>query len=289
MSAAAVAARLKLSKLNKKASREEEPVAKKPRLDETLANSADADAASDAVASASTARYSEGETVLGNFKGMGDWDEAVIAGVHADGSYTLDYVDEGLIEEGVPVSRISKLGGADAVASADAVAIAAGDAAGSRMRAAQGGADATPREAGASEAASVPPEVEKLRTTVEEFVACTKWLEKRDGYCFKLGQSGLGYYKDVPLLERALQVRGQWAQRGQRPEKPPPFLTRCPSFVSHLPERRPELTLTASLPQHCFMSVTHHRSVAVPLSHSAASLACEGGAIKDEVHRRTTL
>eukprot|EP00965_Chrysotila_dentata_P118658 3922918-Pleurochrysis_carterae.AAC.1 len=44
-------------------------------------------------------RFTQGETVLGNFKGLGDWDEAVVVGVNADGTYVLDYVDEGLMEE----------------------------------------------------------------------------------------------------------------------------------------------------------------------------------------------
>ena len=38
----------------------------------------------------------------GNFKGLGDWDEALIVGKNADGTYVLEYVDEGLIEENVP-------------------------------------------------------------------------------------------------------------------------------------------------------------------------------------------
>eukprot|EP00965_Chrysotila_dentata_P223929 6193884-Pleurochrysis_carterae.AAC.1 len=43
--------------------------------------------------------FKEGDTVLGNFKGLGDWDEAVVVGVNTDGTYVLDYVDEGLMEE----------------------------------------------------------------------------------------------------------------------------------------------------------------------------------------------
>ena len=34
--------------------------------------------------------FAAGDTVLGNFKGFGDWDEALIVGVGADGTYTLE-------------------------------------------------------------------------------------------------------------------------------------------------------------------------------------------------------
>jgi hypothetical protein len=43
---------------------------------------------------------------------LGDWDEALIIGRNPDGTYVLEYVDEGLIEENVPASRI-RLPGAD--------------------------------------------------------------------------------------------------------------------------------------------------------------------------------
>ena len=56
--------------------------------------------------------------MLGNFKGLGDWDEALIVGVHADGTYTLEYTDEGLVEEHVPASRIMSAGGGDALSMA---------------------------------------------------------------------------------------------------------------------------------------------------------------------------
>ena len=39
-------------------------------------------------------------------------DEALIVGKSADGTYVLEYVDEGLIEENVPASRIRMPGGA---------------------------------------------------------------------------------------------------------------------------------------------------------------------------------
>ena len=50
--------------------------------------------------------FEPGESVLGNFKALGDWDEAIVVGVHTDGSYTLEYTDEGLIEENVPPSCV---------------------------------------------------------------------------------------------------------------------------------------------------------------------------------------
>ena len=39
-------------------------------------------------------------------------------GVHADGTYTLEYTDEGLVEEHVPASRIMSAGGGDALSMA---------------------------------------------------------------------------------------------------------------------------------------------------------------------------
>ena len=46
---------------------------------------------------ASDCAFQPGDSVLGNFKGLGDWDEARWR--HADGTYTLEYTDEGLVEE----------------------------------------------------------------------------------------------------------------------------------------------------------------------------------------------
>merc|ERR1740117_1461989 len=65
--------------------------------------------------------FQAGESVLGNFKGLGDWDEALVMAVNPDGTYVLEYVDEGLIEEGVPAKHISRAGGANATATAAAV------------------------------------------------------------------------------------------------------------------------------------------------------------------------
>ena len=47
--------------------------------------------------------------MLGNFKGLGDWDEALVVSVGADGTYVLEYVDEGLLEEGVLLKNIRPL------------------------------------------------------------------------------------------------------------------------------------------------------------------------------------
>ena len=81
-------------------------------------------AADGAGSAAAAPTFAAGDTVLGNFKGLGDWDEAMIVGVGADGSYTLEYVDEGLIEEGVPAERITAADGAGA----DSAALALGGA-----------------------------------------------------------------------------------------------------------------------------------------------------------------
>ena len=88
------------------------------------ADSAGADSAPAPQAAAAAPTFAAGDTVLGNFKGLGDWDEAMIVGVGADGSYTLEYVDEGLIEEGVPAERITAADGAGA----DSAALALGGA-----------------------------------------------------------------------------------------------------------------------------------------------------------------
>ena len=56
-----------------------------------------------------------GSTAVGLAQGLGDWDEALVVGVHPDGTYTLEYVDEGLVEENVPASRVMSYGGGDAI------------------------------------------------------------------------------------------------------------------------------------------------------------------------------
>jgi disulfide oxidoreductase YuzD len=56
--------------------------------------------------------FAVGEAVLGNFKGLGDWDEALVLGQNPDGTYMLEYIDEGLIEKSVPgvPTRMLQLG-----------------------------------------------------------------------------------------------------------------------------------------------------------------------------------
>ena len=53
-----------------------------------------------------------------------DWDEALVVGKMADGTYVLEYVDEGLIEEGVPASRIRMPGEASGEEAGDGEAAA---------------------------------------------------------------------------------------------------------------------------------------------------------------------
>ena len=126
-----------------------------------------------------------------------DWDEALIVGVSSNGTYVLEYVDEGLIEEGVPASRITKAGGADAEASA---AMASG----------AGLSDATiPKAEAAAEEEEQEDDdeedsddAEDILESQEEFAASRAWVGRKPGYCFKVGEQGVGYYKDVPLLEK---------------------------------------------------------------------------------------
>eukprot|EP00962_Isochrysis_galbana_P005752 scaffold1553_cov132-Isochrysis_galbana.AAC.3 len=114
--AAAVAARLKLAKRAAPATAAEAP--KRPKVDFPLATPA-----APVIPPAPTSdAFAEGEAVLGNFKGLGDWDEAVVVGVQPGGMYTLDYTDEGLIEENVPASRIQRAQGGGGVSGSAAVA-----------------------------------------------------------------------------------------------------------------------------------------------------------------------
>ena len=76
----------------------------------------EAEASAEAAAEAGVFR--PGDSVMGNFKDLGDWDEALVMGVHADGTYTLEYTDEGLVEQHVPASRIMGAGGGDALSMA---------------------------------------------------------------------------------------------------------------------------------------------------------------------------
>ena len=128
--------------------------------------------------------FAAGDTVLGNFKGFGDWDEALIVGVGADGTYTLEYVDEGLIEEGVPAERITAADGAGA----DSAALALG------------GALAT--EEDGEEEEEDDDEDNDEADNGAEFIASRRWTGPRPGYLFTTKAQGVGYYKDVPLLTR---------------------------------------------------------------------------------------
>ena len=121
---------------------------------------------------------------MANFKGLGDWDEAMIVGVGADGSYTLEYVDEGLIEEGVPAERITAADGAGA----DSAALALG------------GALAT--EEDGEEEEEDDDEDNDEADNGAEFIASRRWTGPRPGYLFTTKAQGVGYYKDVPLLTR---------------------------------------------------------------------------------------
>ena len=176
-------------------------------------------------AAAEDVQFREGETVLGNFKGLGDWDEALVVAALPDGTYVLEYTDEGLIEEGVPASRITKAGGADAEASAAMAASggalhddSGGGAVGGPQSAApppamppqRGAAQAVGSQAeGDSEGEEEEEEEEEEESdsdddpleSEEDFAACKSWRGAKPGYCYKAGDKGVGYYKDVPLLE----------------------------------------------------------------------------------------
>ena len=146
--------------------------------------------------------FVEGETVLGNFKGLGDWDEALVVACLPDGTYVLEYVDEGLIEERVPASRIEKMGGADAEAQAS---MAAGGmplpTLSDETRAASGGGGDHERPDARDKEESSNDDDDDLLASTEDFIPCVSWRGAKQGYCFKAGDSGVGYYKDVPLLE----------------------------------------------------------------------------------------
>ena len=151
-------------------------------------------------ASSSDAMYAAGDTVLGNFKGLGDWDEALIVGVAANGTYTLEYVDEGLVEEGVPTSRIAPIDGADAQAVALEVSCGRFDVA--RLAEAEEADEATHEEAaGEDEGDGDEPKdaLAALLSSTEDLIRCRAWHGPKRGYCFKASDKGVGYHKDVPL------------------------------------------------------------------------------------------
>ena len=153
-----------------------------------------------AASSSNGATYAAGDTVLGNFKGLGDWDEALIVGVAANGTYTLEYVDEGLVEEGVPASRIAPMDGADAQAVALEVSCGRFDVA--RLAEAEEADEATHEEAaGEGEGDDEEPKdaLAALLSSAEDLILCRAWLGPKRGYCFKASDKGVGYHKDVPL------------------------------------------------------------------------------------------
>ena len=169
-----------------------------------------------AAASASDApTYAAGATVLGNFKGLGDWDEALIIDAAADGTYTLEYVDEGLIEESVPVERIAPIDGGDAEASAAAASdgrFVARSPSPERMlkekgqRAEDVVVDDDEEEDGEGEGEGEgddddddDDDEDEGKATTADFIPCRAWKGVRAGYCFKASERGVGYHKDVPL------------------------------------------------------------------------------------------
>ena len=149
------------------------------------------------------AQYAAGDAVMANFKGLGDWDEALIVGVGADGTYSVEYVDEGLLEEGVPSERLAPLGGADALSSAMAasgrpVAFDDDEREPTEEAAALGGGYSPPGPParGGEETTSAAA----VLASTAAFVACSGWLGPKPGYCFKDStEYGVGYHKDVPL------------------------------------------------------------------------------------------
>ena len=176
--------------------------------------------------------FSPGQTVLANFKGLGDWDEALVIGRNADGTYAVEYVDEGLVEESVPASHIVPSGGADAAAcagislevDADEVAeeerlrvalLAEAEQVGGGARR-QGLPPERPPAAPLADASEEEEEEEgdddeevegteddAIMEATDDFVPSSSWRSAKRGYCFKRGESGLGYYRDVPLHEAA--------------------------------------------------------------------------------------
>ena len=132
-----------------------------------------------------------------------DWDEALVVGKMADGTYVLEYVDEGLIEEGVPASRIAKAGGADAEASAG-ISLAADEVeaeAEEEQRPSRAEVPAQPEESEEEEESE--SDDEDPLASEEDFAACASWRGPKPGFCFKKGELGVGYYRDVPLHEAA--------------------------------------------------------------------------------------
>ena len=224
--AAAIAARLK-----KRASPDAAPSGVASLVASRLskkAKSAPADEpTSEAAAPSAVPSFAEGQQVLGNFKGLGDWDEAVIVGMAADGTYTLDYTDEGLIESGVPASRITPAGGADAVAAAGAVT----EHSAVTEPPAAPGSD----ESGESDSSDDDSTDESAR----DFIASRRFVRARPGFIFKKGEQGVGYYRDVPLHVKAAEAErararfnaSELAERMIRELRAPPSVRKADAFM----------------------------------------------------------
>ena len=149
-------------------------------------------------------KYRVGEFVMGNFKDLGDWDEARVVSVAEDGTYVLEYIDEGLIEEGVPPSRICHAGGHAEVEAEAAMANAEGGSSADLATHTQPSAvQRTPNEGevkgGFDHSSDQRPE--EVLASDAEFVACLAWVGCKPGWCFKTSAAGLGYHRDVPLHE----------------------------------------------------------------------------------------
>ena len=187
----AEAARLKL-KRKPEAALAPVPEAKKPALEPEPAATA----------------FREGETVEGNFKGFGDWDEALVAAVLPDGTYVLEYTDEGLIEEGVPADCIIASGGAGALESAEEVAtLGAAAPALQQQREFQQEEESQQQQQQQQQSEEEDSEDEyDPSSEPQDFLRASGWRGARPGYAFRAGASGVGYYKDVPLHIAAEQA-----------------------------------------------------------------------------------
>ena len=153
----------------------------------------------------------QGQTVLGNFKGLGDWDEALIIGKLPDGTYVLEYTDEGLIEEGVPADCIIASGGAGALESAEEVAtLGAAAPALQQQREFQQEEESQQQQQQQQQSEEEDSEDSEDEydpsSEPQDFLRASGWRGARPGYAFRAGASGVGYYKDVPLHIAAEQA-----------------------------------------------------------------------------------
>tara|TARA_B110001452_G_scaffold7052_1_gene6342 strand:- start:398 stop:1879 length:1482 start_codon:yes stop_codon:yes gene_type:complete len=177
-------------------------------LEENVPPSCVRTAAGDAAAEDEAAPPAEvfhlNESCMANFRGLGDWDEAVVVGVNPDGTYTVEYTDEGLVEQNVPADRMMRSGGGDAMSLAmqqgwqeDAqddndvtkvattAALGAGEDDAEEEEEEEDDDDESDEEDGDPNAAFFPRK---------------RWEGPREGCVFKLGDTGLGYYRDVDAV-----------------------------------------------------------------------------------------